>query len=120
MGIDSTHYGGLLIPIFMEKLLDELWLIVGREHKGDWELNPIIQAVKSEVEARERCAILPCVERQSAAARKIVQFGKYQSHCQRLVEWKPGREFNCLFCKGNHRVSDFHVVSNFDQRRDIL
>ena len=38
----------------MGKLPDERRLIVIREHKGDWELNPIIQAVKSEVEARSR------------------------------------------------------------------
>lgn len=37
----------------MEKIPDELKLIVTRKHKDDWELNSVLGAVKSEVEARE-------------------------------------------------------------------
>ena len=63
LGIESHQYGALLIPIFMEKLPDELRLIVSREHKDDWKLDSVLQAVKSEVEARERCNICPSTER---------------------------------------------------------
>ena len=35
LGIDSAQYGALLIPIFMEKLPEELRLIVSREHKDN-------------------------------------------------------------------------------------
>ena len=38
----------------MEKLPDELKLIVSRRNKDDWELNSVLGAVKSKVEARER------------------------------------------------------------------
>ena len=47
----------------MEKLRDELRLIVSREHKDDWKLYSVLQAVKSEVEARERCNIRPSTGR---------------------------------------------------------
>ena len=57
LGIDSAQYGALLIPIFMEKLSDELKLIVSRRNKDDWELNSVLGAVKSEDEARERSGI---------------------------------------------------------------
>ena len=53
------QYGALLIPILMEKLPDELKLIVSRKHKENWELNSVLIAVKSEVEARERSGIRP-------------------------------------------------------------
>ena len=53
--IDSEQDGALLIPIFMEKLPEELRLIVSREHKDNWKLSSVIKAVKNEVEARERC-----------------------------------------------------------------
>ena len=53
LGIDSAQYDTLLIPIFMEKLPDELKLIVSRKHKEDWQLNSVLKAVKSKVEARE-------------------------------------------------------------------
>ena len=42
LGIDSAQYGALLIPIFMEKLPEELRLIVSREHKDNWELTSVI------------------------------------------------------------------------------
>ena len=42
LGIDSAQYGALLIPIFMEKLPDELKLIVSRRNKHDWELNSVL------------------------------------------------------------------------------
>ena len=29
-------------------------------------------------------------------------------------------ELNCLFCKGNHRASECQVVTNIDERREIL
>ena len=45
--IDSAQYGALLIPILMEKLPEELRLIVSREHKGNWELTTVIKAVKN-------------------------------------------------------------------------
>ena len=63
LGIESDQYGALLIPIFMEKLPDELRLIVSRDHKDDWKLDSVLQAVKSEGEACERCNIRPSTER---------------------------------------------------------
>ena len=54
LGVDSAQYGALLIPIFMEKLPDEMKLIVSRKHKENWELDSILIAVKSKVEACER------------------------------------------------------------------
>ena len=41
LGIDSAQYGALLIQIFMEKLPEELRLIVSREHKDNWELTSV-------------------------------------------------------------------------------
>ena len=30
------------------------------------------------------------------------------------------KELNCLFCKRNHRASECQVVTNIDERREIL
>jgi len=57
LGVNSAQYGALLIRIFMEKLPDELKLIVSRKHKENWELNSVLTAVKSKVEARKRSGI---------------------------------------------------------------
>ena len=58
LGVDSAQCGTLLIPIFTEKLSDELELIVSRKHKEDWQLDSLLMAVKSEVEACEHSGML--------------------------------------------------------------
>ena len=96
----------------MEKLPDELRLTVNREHKDDWKLHSLLQAVKSEVEARERCNIRPSTEG------RLLRLKPYPNGSA-LLRGNRG-EFNCLFCKGAHRASDCRVVTNVDQRKDIL
>ena len=49
----------------MEKLPEELRLIVSGEHKDNWELISVIKAVKNEVEAGERCDMNTSVEEKS-------------------------------------------------------
>ena len=117
LGIDSAQYGALLIPIFMEKLPEELRLIVSREHKDNWELTSVIKAVKNEVEARERCGMNTSVEKKSPL-KKSFNPG-HESTASALLSGNRG-ELNCLFCKGNHRASECQVVTNIDERREIL
>ena len=99
------------MPIFMEKLPEELRLIVSWEHKDDWKLDSVLQSVKFEVEARERCNIRPSAEK--APVKKPYTTGSTLLSGNRA-------EFNCLFCKGNHRAAECRVVTSIDQRRDIL
>ena len=117
LGIDSAQYGALLIPIFMEKLPEELRLIVSREHKDNWELTSVIKAVRNEVEARERCGMNTSVEKKSPL-KKSFNPGN-ESTASALLSGNRG-ELNCLFCKGNHRASECQVVTNIDERREIL
>ena len=56
-GVDSAQYGTLLIPIIMAKTPDDLHLILSRQFCGDnWNLDELLKAFKTELEARERCA----------------------------------------------------------------
>ena len=71
LGIDSAKYGALLIQILMEKLPEELRLIVSREHKDNWELTSVTQAVKSEVEARERGGMNTSVAKKSPSRKSF-------------------------------------------------
>ena len=109
LGIDSAQYGALLIPIFMEKLPAKLKLIVSRKHRENWELNPVLNAVKSEVEARERSGVRPTTDK--SASRKQPFSGNGTASALLTGE---GKEFSCLFCKGNHRASGCTVVTNME------
>ena len=55
LGIPSNSYGSLLSSIIMNKLPQELRLIIGREVKDqDWQLDNILHALEDELKARER------------------------------------------------------------------
>ena len=58
----------------MEKLPDELKLIVSRRNKDDWELNSVLGAVKSKVEARER-----------SGKEANIPHGRQLRNCERLI-----------------------------------
>ena len=56
-GVDSAQYGTLLIPIMMAKIPEDLRLILSHQFCGDnWNLDELLKAFKTELEARERCA----------------------------------------------------------------
>ena len=57
LGIESESFGNLLVPVVMEKIPSELRLIISRKFgsKETWDLDVLLNALKSELEARERC-----------------------------------------------------------------
>ena len=55
LGIPSNSYGSLLSSIIMNKLPQELRLIISREIKDqDWQLDNIMHSLEDELKARER------------------------------------------------------------------
>ena len=55
LGIPSNSYGSLLSSIIMNKLPQEVRLIISREIKDhDWQLDNIMHALEDELKARER------------------------------------------------------------------
>jgi len=54
LGVTSDQYGSLLIPVIMTKLPDEIRLRIAREAgRNAWKINPLLDILKREVEARE-------------------------------------------------------------------
>ena len=59
LGVESGSYGKLLIPLLIEKLQTNLRLIISRcIDKQEWDLDVILRAFDSEIEARERCELI--------------------------------------------------------------
>ena len=59
LGIASDTYGSLLVPVLMNKLPEELRLIITRHFEGGiWHLEKLLKSFKEEVEARERCSFM--------------------------------------------------------------
>ena len=57
LGVESTSYGSLLTPVILEKLPNEVKLIISRKlDKEVWELSDLLQVRKDELTAGERCS----------------------------------------------------------------
>ena len=65
LGIPSNSYGSLLSSIIMNKLPQELRLIISREIKDqDWQLDNIIHVLEDELKARELQSLMMSVSYQ--------------------------------------------------------
>ena len=55
-GINSDHYGPMLIPILLEKLHNDIRLEISRKlGKDNWKINEFMKIFKDETTARESC-----------------------------------------------------------------
>ena len=121
LGIDSKQYGTLLVPILMDKLPEEIRLIISRKYKDNFDLTELVEAAKLEIEARERCRIAhsdSSKEKQTEGYRK----SKFQQSTGSALVSGEGqtRPSKCLFCEGNHRASDCTYVTKIDDRKAHL
>ena len=58
LGIESKSYGSLLAPIILDRLPQELKLIIRRNLKSEiWDLDKILLLINKELRARESCTI---------------------------------------------------------------
>ena len=56
LGIQCESYGKLLVSLLMENLLSSMHLIISRAiDQPEWDLDVLLKAFDSEIEARERC-----------------------------------------------------------------
>ena len=83
----------------------------------DWELISVLEALKSEVEARERSGIQSMTEK-PPPRRPTFHTGSNNATASALLS--GAGKFSCLFCKGNHWASECHVVTNIKGRKSIL
>ena len=55
----SESYRSLLIPVIVNKLPEELQLVISRKlEKGKWDVEQFMKEFKTELEARERCCMI--------------------------------------------------------------
>ena len=55
--LDTTGYGSLLIPIFKDRLPDDITMIIARKFGGNtWTLDQVMKHFNDELRAQENCA----------------------------------------------------------------
>ena len=55
LGVESATYGGLLCPVLMNKIPQDLQLIISHKvSEADWTVNKLMEVIEEELTARER------------------------------------------------------------------
>ena len=58
LGLDEKNYGAMLVPVVMSKLPQQVKLIITRQFgKTSWDIKLILNALKIELEAREKVSL---------------------------------------------------------------
>ena len=104
--VDS--YGNLLSSLLMNRLPQELRLIVSREiGGGEWKINQLMTILEREISARERASIID-----------IVPNGPPVQTTAAFIAGDGQRK--CVFCRQGHSSSSCNTISDVTQRKAIL
>jgi len=122
MGISSTQYGSLLIPIVMSKIIPELRLRIARETKKDiWEMGELLELIKQEVEARESSEQVK-IHVMKPQGGGVTNRGSNNYTASSLIS---NTSICCVYCNESHysasckRVSMFKIVRTYYQGQGV-
>ena len=118
--IPSQSYGNLLCSMLMNKLPQDLRILVSRDIKNDnWDLDRLLELLEAEVEARERAT-----SNSSAGSSNLHRNPQPKLQGRQLpsgaVLQTGGSTISCTYCQGPHTSNSCQTVSNVTARKDIL
>ena len=127
LGVASDQYGGLLIPVIMAKLPNEIRVRVARETKGSvWKIDGILEIIKQEVEAREMSEGVKVQEERSSKQTAFQQprNPKHSMTSSFLIakreQMNRTTQTRCVYCNELHYSASCEKVVNPRDRRNIL
>ena len=114
LGIDLKHYGALLIPVTMQKLPNEVKLIMARNHPGQvWKIQDLLDTIQSEVTAREATHI----SRMPSHKMNITQRPLNSTASSLYGSSQPSK---CVYCGGDHYSSMCTTITGVRDHREFL
>ncbi|CAB4000089.1 PREDICTED: uncharacterized protein LOC105315219 [Paramuricea clavata] len=117
LGVQAETYGNLLCSMLLNKLPQELCIIVSREVQGDvWELGHLLELIEKELEARERATAN--TNRETWPHYQTKKFSKPQPSISTLQT--GGTSPTCTYCQQSHTSNSCTNVSNITARIDII
>ena len=115
MGVNSEHYGPLLIPIVLEKLPDEIKLEISRKlGKENWKIDEFLKILKQKIMARESCEF---IKRQTSEDHLD---SKTSRDFTTQALYAGSRVLKCAFCKQSHYSDKCSVVTDLEKRKEIV
>ena len=120
LGVPSESYGSLLSSVLMNKVPQEVRLIISREVTGgDWELDRLLAIMHQELEARESAAQGNHNPQPDPPFRRNKQHWKSPPSASSLFS-KSDSKPTCTYCKQPHSSNSCETVSNAQARKVIL
>ena len=121
LGIESTQYGSLLVPVMLFKLPNDLQLLISRKFDKDlWDFDAFLEAFRGELEAREWCLAIGITSQEPVNARKPYQANKKRFPPTAAALTSSQNAATCTFCKGPHSTASCGIVTDVSARKGIL
>ena len=119
LGVAPESYGSLLSSVLLNKMPQEIQLIVSRNlADADWtKLDTMLRAVEEEIEARERMTANNLIK-QSKMPKGHVE--KSQSGQATAMALLSSSNPSCCYCQQSHSSASCKVVTKLDARKQIL
>jgi len=122
LGVPSSSYGTLLSSIVMNKLPQELKLLINREVKGEeMELERLLKVFEAELEARERAgANTSNTSNTSTSKPSTTNRATRLPTAATLVSGATSNSITCSYCKQAHTSNSCNVVTDVAARKKVL
>ena len=113
IGVKSEHYGSLLIPVIIERLPDDVKLIISRKlGKVDWKIEEFMRTLKEEITARESCNFMKMYSERDGTSNE-------SCHLTTEALFANTNTLMCAFCKWDHFHDKCTVVTDAYERKEI-
>ena len=128
-GMKNEEYGPLLIPLLMNKLPNELQLIISRNNtENKFDLKNLLKLFKNELEAREKISANGSQnlqeERNFTGSSLLTGTEKSNYHgnpsSKSLTTKNSSGSRQCAFCYRNHKEQNCDIVEDKQTRRSII
>ena len=119
LGIGTGQYGSVLVPVIMEKLPQDVRLQIARVTTRDvWDIEELMQVIKSEVEAREMTEGIKINE-----TRKLDNLSRKSAMpttSSFLTKDGGSNERRCIYCKADHYSASCSKIGEPTRRKEVL
>ena len=121
LGMSQESYGGLLIPIIMQRMPSEITIQVARKVKEDiWPIKEILEIIRCEIEAREVGESV-LASKQVNRQQQPAQFSRRQNvPTTNSFVANEQQQGKCYLCSKDHLTINCKEITDLEQRKTLL
>ena len=125
LGVSSSQYGSLLIPVIMSKLPQEVRIQVARNTAQEvWQMSDILDVIRQEVEAREiseGVKVNADKPNPTYNQMKTPSAAALSANVNESTRPLPaGNQIKCAYCRGGHYSASCDRVTDLLARLEII